>query len=370
MILAKDFNHLLHDSRSARLRRLPKPKTLLSAGCAGLWYFEWIANKIGDIPKHIGVEYYTPKPQGLPSNVEWIENTAGDMPLVGDASCDMVFSGQNVEHLWPNEVVGFLLEAWRVLSPGGRLVMDSPNRDIMKQLNWSHPEHTVELTPDEAKDICTLAGFDVENTFGLWVCRDPQTGENFTQIPDGDEPKSWTVIERMLCAEDHPDSSFVWWIEATRSTRQPDRKHLIERMSEIFSLAWAERARRYHTICGEMAGSGEARSFRSIIGQSGFFLYGPYIPLPAGTFTVKFEGKVLSGTGNVIFDVVAGGKVLSQASCTTVELAMHGSISINFSLPEMTFGIEFRAQSDGNSAVEIIVPSAPFPHSVMPARSI
>ena len=68
------------------------------------------------------------------------------MSEVGNASCDLVFSGQNLEHLWPDEVSGFLLEAARVLRPGGHLVVDSPNRLLTAPLNWSHPEHTIELT--------------------------------------------------------------------------------------------------------------------------------------------------------------------------------------------------------------------------------
>lgn len=41
----KDINHLLHDLRSAHLRRMPRAEVMLSAGCAGTWYFEWIAKQ-------------------------------------------------------------------------------------------------------------------------------------------------------------------------------------------------------------------------------------------------------------------------------------------------------------------------------------
>lgn len=119
----KDINHLLHDLRSAHLRRLPEISgSMISAGCAGTWYFDWIAKQTGFTGRHVGIEYYTLKPHDLPTNVEWIENTVGDMNGVNAASCALVFSRQNLEHLWPEEVIGFFLESARVLEPDGRLV--------------------------------------------------------------------------------------------------------------------------------------------------------------------------------------------------------------------------------------------------------
>ncbi|WP_457302600.1 methyltransferase domain-containing protein, partial [Phyllobacterium sp. P5_D12] len=142
-----DVSYLMHDSRGALLRGMPSgAQRLLSAGCAGKWYFDWIEQTYGRVQEHLGIEYYMPKPEGLADNVTWITNTASDMSGVDDASCDLVFSGQNLEHLWPEEVSGFLLEGARVLKPGGHVVIDSPNRLLTAPLNWSHPEHTIELT--------------------------------------------------------------------------------------------------------------------------------------------------------------------------------------------------------------------------------
>lgn len=72
-----DFNLLLHQSRSALLRAMPSSgvHTLISAGCSGSWYFEWIESRYGYVKKHIGIEYYSPQPSDLPQNVEWIVNT-------------------------------------------------------------------------------------------------------------------------------------------------------------------------------------------------------------------------------------------------------------------------------------------------------
>lgn len=163
-----DVNMLLHRSRGALLRQMPVgAERLLSAGCAGLWYFEWVSQCYGPVQEHWGIEFYTPKPEGLPSNVTWIANTAGNMEAVGDASCDLMFSGQNMEHLWAEEVAGLLVEAARTLKPGGTLVVDSPNRGITEQITWSHPEHTIELTVPEIREMMRLAGFDITKEAGI-----------------------------------------------------------------------------------------------------------------------------------------------------------------------------------------------------------
>lgn len=172
-----DINHVLHHFRGEALRRLPKgARHFVSVGCSGTWYFHWIAETYGHVELHTGVEFYSPQPSDLPHYTRWIANTAGDMHDIPDASADLLFSGQNIEHLWVEEIVGFLSESQRVLKEDGLLVVDSPNRLITAKLGWSHPEHTIEFTPDEMQELLTLAGFDLERQHGIWLCADPHSG--------------------------------------------------------------------------------------------------------------------------------------------------------------------------------------------------
>ena len=187
--------------------------------------------------------------RGLPANAFdgrphiAIANTASDMSDVPDASCDLVFSGQNLEHLWPEEVAGFVLEAARVLKPGGHLVMDSPNRHVTRLLNWSHSEHTIELTETEAQELARLAGFDVTVTRGIWLCRDSRSGEVLPFDPNAPHP-GWSVPERLIAAHDRPEDSFIWWVEAVRSDRAPDAPAVRALMSDLFRQHWPERVQR------------------------------------------------------------------------------------------------------------------------------
>ena len=237
-----DFNELLHELRTIELRRLPVDGgVLLSAGCAGAWYFDWVEECAGPFERHIGVELYSPEPTGLASNVRWIPESAAAMPSVPDGSVDVVFSGQNIEHLWIDGVAGFLAEAHRVLRPSGVLVVDSPNRLVTERLGWVQPHHTIELSPAEAIELFELAGFAARSVRGLWCCRDPRTGRMLDLLPRPSSPRE--VLERAAGRRPVEDD-FVWWIEAERVDDRADPAALRRRVGELFAEHWPERVMR------------------------------------------------------------------------------------------------------------------------------
>jgi hypothetical protein len=353
-----DFNKLLHGCRSALLRAMPKVSgTMLSAGCSGRWYFDWIAERTGHVGRHIGIELFSPKPDDLPANVEWIPNSVADMHGVPDNSCELVFSGQNIEHLWPDETVGFLLESWRVLGNGGWLIVDSPNRLLTAPLVWTHPEHTIEFTPHEAKRLLELGGFRVSALKGMWLCRDPQTGKLLSLAPIGVD-SDWSLFERLLLAESDPNNSFLWWIEARKIDCPPDRNVMLAFITGVFSKAWPERCSRFSLGVGRVETDGESRLVVAEPSQSGAMVFGPYLPLKSGRHSATFALRVAdvpsySNLPIVRCDILGiGNREIMVRHLTAQDIqSSGGTIILDFDLPALEFGIQARCIALGGAKV-------------------
>lgn len=281
----------LHEARSLALADMPAgAETLLSAGPNGSWYFDWGEKEYGRVKRHIGVEAHLPKPAGLPENVEWVAaDGAGPegVAVVESGTIDLVFSGQNFEHLWPDQMLAFLVESNRVLRDGGWLIVDSPNRDLTAELRWSMPEHTVELTPGEAETVFSLAGFSVESMKGVWLCR--QGGELLPLGPPGSRDGGDRVLRRIALARNRPEDSFIWWAE-TRKVRSPEVAGLKQAIRDEFETAWDERVSRIAPHDGTPVVLPDGRPGAHIeAGRTGCVMLRPSMPLTAGTYDFKVE---------------------------------------------------------------------------------
>ncbi|HXE17224.1 MAG TPA: methyltransferase domain-containing protein [Stellaceae bacterium] len=355
---AIDANEMLHALRGGMLAEMPRPvETMVSAGCAGSWYFEWIERHYGRVPRHFGFEYYVKRPDDLPDNVVWIEDTCARMDAIPDGGADLVFSGQNIEHLWPDDTAAFLAEASRIVRPGGWIVIDSPNRALTEKLAWRHPEHTVELTPSEMSDLLRVAGFTVTKCVGLWLCRDPADGRVLSFDPNV-PAEGWSVPHRIAAARDRPDDSFIWWIEAQRNRAPPDPGAIRRQVDSVTAPVWA-------TLLDRLAiGPGMTEEMRGGIpwivaapGDMRIAMFGPYAPMKPGKYRVEFvldpkPGRTPDGDDSfAVLDVASG----SDATVLTSIRArgMDRAISLSFSLEQTTFGVQFRCLSLGKRAFAV-----------------
>ncbi|MFL6118584.1 methyltransferase domain-containing protein [Actinophytocola sp.] len=86
---------------------------------------------------------------------------------VRSSTVDVVVNFQVIEHLW--DQAGFLAECRRVLRPGSRLLITTPNRITFSPGRDTplNPFHTRELSPAELADLLRATGFDVEYLAGL-----------------------------------------------------------------------------------------------------------------------------------------------------------------------------------------------------------
>ena len=83
---------------------------------------------------------------------------------------DLVVTLQVVEHLW--DLRGFLRDCRRLLRPGGRLVVSTPNRPVFspglpRGAKPRNPFHVEELDADQLRVLLVEAGFDDVVLHGL-----------------------------------------------------------------------------------------------------------------------------------------------------------------------------------------------------------
>ena len=344
-----DFSERVHALREAELRRLPPgASTVLHGGAAEAWYFEWFAQAYpSDIARHIGVEYFAAEPKDLPSNVTWLRRTLGDIAPVGDGEVDLVFAGQVVEHLWPDDVAGFLLESHRVLAPGGALVMDSPNRRVTEAISWLHPEHTAEFSVAEVVELVRLAGFDVEDVRGVVLGYDRER-HIFLDIEDESMP--WE--DRAALAGDSPEDSFIWWLTARRADRAPARAELTYRAHALAHAFRERRFRQLHSPLEVSRGQDRVPHVSSPPGYGGAMLHGPYVPLDAGRWraTFRLELQQIAVPPEAVaahLDVCSAPNALVHGTRDIAAHELDGggrwtASTLDFALPTMVMGLELR----------------------------
>lgn len=344
-----DFNEIIHAERGKLLQMLPKGKRkFCSAGCSGTWYFEWVREKYGPVEKHYGVELYSPKPHDLPGYVTWIENSVSDMHEVPSDGVDLLFSGQNIEHLYRDDFEGFLREANRVVAPGGYLCIDSPNRAVTQELGYVQPQHVLELTVDEARELVNAAGFTVESIYGIWSCgSDDRRYASVTEFESEEE-----VTQRCSAAREDPSRSFIWWIVAkkTHSVRD-DLAAVAERIMANAFPSFVKA--RYRTNIGRVKAIEGTEAVISVNStEHGCVFFGPYIPLTKGHFVAEFMVKFVDASGFVAVDVVhAGGtRTIERLEVSAANVGSWTRIELEFSLLEYTDTIETRLFTHGANA--------------------
>ena len=90
-----------------------------------------------------------------------------DLPIA-DGSVDVVVNFQVIEHLWDQGQ--FVTECFRVLRPGGLLLMSTPNRITFSPGRDTplNPFHTRELNAAELTELLEQGGFTVQAMLGVY----------------------------------------------------------------------------------------------------------------------------------------------------------------------------------------------------------
>ncbi len=182
----------LHRSRCDWVRSLPPARRIMDLGGTNLHHEHGALVTMGypypfdellvvDLPPDERHQSYNKG--GLRQDVDvgrglvrYAYHSMADLDRYPDASFDMVFSGQSIEHVPAGNADVILKQARRILRPGGWLALDTPNRSITRRwveqyspsgAGYIDPDHKYEYTVGELVDKVTSAGFLVVERKGL-----------------------------------------------------------------------------------------------------------------------------------------------------------------------------------------------------------
>jgi len=156
-----------HEVVYQRLAHRCAGRDVLEAGC-GEGYG---ADLIADVARRvIGLDYDEATVAHVRARYPRVAIRHGnlaELPLP-DASVDVVVNFQVIEHLW--DQAQFVSECFRVLRPGGVFLVSTPNRITFSPGRDTplNPFHTRELNAAELTELLETAGFEVEDTLGVF----------------------------------------------------------------------------------------------------------------------------------------------------------------------------------------------------------
>ena len=176
----------LHQSRCDFVRMLPRAQRILDLGgtdqdnAAGSlvsmgYPYAFESLTIVDLPHADRHDLYVhskvvERVQSPLGPVEYRYHSMADLSAYDDASFDLVFSGESIEHITEAEARTMLAEVARVIAPGGWFCLDTPNRRataVELGDQFCNPDHKIEYTDAQLAQMLVDAGFTIEARYGL-----------------------------------------------------------------------------------------------------------------------------------------------------------------------------------------------------------
>ena len=100
--------------------------------------------------------------KSMPEDCIFLQQDCSTTWLVKDATLDIVFTSNFLEHLQHKELVEFTLrEAFRCLKQGGKIICLGPNIKHIPGAYWDYWDHFTPITEESMAELLSLIGFSV-----------------------------------------------------------------------------------------------------------------------------------------------------------------------------------------------------------------
>lgn len=182
-----DFWLTLHRARFLIAAQLPKARRIVDLGgsCEGRpegalvvygypYHFESLT--IVELPREARfVDYveicgeYTEPIQTPLGPVHYVYASMTELAPIADGSVDLVYAGQSIEHVTPEQAVHVLRQVHRILRPGGHFCFDTPNRNVTRLgfPDYIVDDHKYEYTHQEMVALLEQNGYAVRDAKGI-----------------------------------------------------------------------------------------------------------------------------------------------------------------------------------------------------------
>jgi len=161
-------------------RWLPARGAVLDLGCG---HCEFINNVRAE--ERFGMDLNPDTVQRAVAGVHILAQSCSQPWAIPDDSLDAVFTSNFFEHLYTKrDLRDTLMQAWRCLRPGGRIIALGPNIRYVPGLYWDFFDHYLPLTELSLGEVLTEIGFTLEEQIPRFL---PYT------MSRGGEPPVWML---------------------------------------------------------------------------------------------------------------------------------------------------------------------------------
>jgi SAM-dependent methyltransferase len=139
-------------------RWIPQRAAVLDLGCG---HCEFINNVRSET--RFGMDLNPDSVQQAAPGVRILSQSCSETWALPDNSLDVVFTSNFFEHLYTKQDLrATLLQAWRCLRPGGRIIAMGPNIRYLPGEYWDFYDHYLALTELSLGEVMTETGFTLE----------------------------------------------------------------------------------------------------------------------------------------------------------------------------------------------------------------